>query len=267
MKKSLYLFGLLFTASIIFTSCNRNEQVVEITHNKFTILPNGLGSEYTIIYHIFDTNADGPNFAIIAGVHGPEEAGWLAALHIVENFDFSQGRFLIIPKVSPTAIEARNRYTAGYDLNRQFPGCSDGNTAQRVAAAVTEVLKNFEPDVIIDLHEARLGSDWESSQALVNTIIYSTLNPYTTELAREAVIFAVNAINDTYLIDCNRPFRPLGGAGSRGTTHREFSVKFNVPSFITETGRPDGGQYNPIDLRVQQQLFLVNALVYFFLKQ
>jgi len=263
------IVAMLFT--FVVAANERVTQAAELIHIKYSVVPNGLCDKHKINYHIFDTGVSGPNIVIIAGVHGNEPAGQQAAQHIVDNFDFTKGRFLIIPQSNPVATAANTREIDGENLNRMFPGSQTGNTAQRIAAVITEVIRGFGPCAIIDLHEARLpttndADSWANSQDLVNTIVYSRMNENILDKTREAVNFAINAINDTPLIDGQRPFRPLGGAGSVGTSHREFSVLFNAPSFITETGRqdPSGGIYNPLEIRKAQQLFLVNALVRFF---
>lgn len=267
MNKTLFM---VITA-IFFTFAVAANERAELIHIRHTVIPNGLCDKHKISYHIFDTGVPGPGIVIIAGVHGNEPAGQRAAQHIVDNFDFTKGRFLIVPQSNPVATVANTREVDGENLNRMFPGNQTGNTAQRIAAAITEVIRSFSPCAIIDLHEARLSrtndaDSWANSQDLVNTIVYSRVNENILDKTREAVNFAINAINDTSLIDGQRPFRPLGGYGSIGTSHREFSVLFNVPSFITETGRqdPSGGIYNPLEIREAQQLFLVHALVRFF---
>jgi len=252
------------------------EPIPELTHTISTMTPNGLDGAHTITYHTFDTGVPGPSIVIMAGVHGNEIAPPLAAQYIVDNFDFTKGRFLIIPKASPSAIQAGTRYTGGYghahNLNRQFPGNAQGNNAQRTAAAIIEIMTNFESDggidAIIDLHEARLASTWETSQELVNTILFCRTNEHTLEIMRNATNFAVDSINATNLIEGNRPFRLLEVDGSRGSTHREFPQIFNAPSFLTETGRQDPGNpqsiYNPVGVRKTQQLYLVKSLVEYF---
>ncbi|MCL2556802.1 MAG: succinylglutamate desuccinylase/aspartoacylase family protein [Firmicutes bacterium] len=235
---------------------------IETTHYEGRLKRYGMTYEHEITYHIFDTHHDGKNVVILAGIHGNEPAGWLAALYMVENFNFSNGRFLIIPKANPLAIYNHIRTVNGLDLNRHFPGNLYGNIAYQIAAAIVGLIEEFDPCIIIDLHEAMLSDGTWHSGTLPNSIGHSYMDG-TLDAAR----FAVQAINASEFSNPQRAFRVLSGNVTAGTVRRELASYFNVPVFLIETARPSdttGMPYNPLSLRARQQVFLVRSLLYFY---
>jgi len=225
-----------------------------IVHREGTIKRYDMTYEHMITYHIFDTNREGKNVVIIGGIHGNEPAGWQAAAYLVENFNFSSGRFLIIPKANPLAIYRNVRTIDGLDLNRHFLGDSYGNIAHQIAAVITYLIEQFNPCLIIDLHEA-------ISSTLANSIGH---NPC--PITKEAAHFAVGYINTSIYDDLQRPFRVLIGYGPIGSVRNELFLHFNVPVFLIETSRPnnEGLLHNPVERRIAQHVFLINALLYFY---
>ncbi|MCL2364511.1 MAG: succinylglutamate desuccinylase/aspartoacylase family protein [Defluviitaleaceae bacterium] len=232
------------------------EPAAAVTHYTNARIPHGLDERHKITYHLFDTQMPGPHIVIIAGIHGNEPAPRYAAQYIVDHFHFEQGRFLIIPVASLYAATHQTRNIQRDDLNRQFHNPDPrGNAAQRVAASIIDIITDFEPDAIIDLHKATPGR-------LVNTLVHHQDNPQTAALTRHAIQFATDAINDSALVNNvggNRPFREFPYENFPGTTSREFSYLFGVPSLLLETGL-----HHPMSLRVAQHLFLIDALVTFF---
>ena len=230
------------------------DQTPNVVHETNTIAPDGF-DKYAITYHIFRTGVPGPNVAIIAGVHGSERAGSEAAQYIVDNFDFTSGNFLIIPKATATAPNEWG--PGGQNLNRQFPGKPNGNAAQRVAAAITQMLDDFSPCVIIDFHEAY-------QDGFSNKILYWPDHEITSEKL-EAIKFVSDAINKTDLVGRHlglyggRDFGPARSKLVPGTTTREYTLRYNIPVFTTETCMS-----NRLDVRVDQIVFITNSLFEFF---
>jgi len=234
--------------------------VVDEEHNeKFTHETNIAAVDgfdrYAITYHIFITGVPGPNVALIGGVHGSERAGSEAAQYIVDNFDFPSGNFLIIPKATPTAPNEWG--PGGQNLNRSFPGNPNGNAAQRVAAAITQLLDDFSPCVIIDFHEAY-------QDGFSNKILYWPDHEVTSEKL-EAIEFVSDAINQTDLVGRHlgafggRDFGPARSKLVRGTTTQEYTLRYNVPVFTTETCMS-----NRLNVRIDQIVFITDTLFEFY---
>lgn len=98
---------------------------------------------------------------VTAGVHGDEGpwGAWAIRKFLMETpVEDLQGTLRIVPVANPYAMEAdaRNAPFDTLDLNRQFPGNSNGSHTERLAALLTQhALANV--DVAIDLHG---GGSW-----------------------------------------------------------------------------------------------------------
>ena len=99
-------------------------------------------------------NGDGPNVLVLAGNHGDEYEGQVAALRLIQELEPEQvsGRVTIIPVLSTAASKANTRlWPSGVNFNRSFPGSPDGPPNEQLADYLTRVL--FPPaDVVIDMH-------------------------------------------------------------------------------------------------------------------
>ncbi|MCL2587262.1 MAG: succinylglutamate desuccinylase/aspartoacylase family protein [Firmicutes bacterium] len=226
------------------------------TKQTFQVTKYDMTSAHEITYHIFDTGVTGARVAIIAGIHGNEPAGIYAAQEIVDNFNFFQGQFLIMPIAHPRAYDLGLRFPPGYsDLNRAFPGDPNGTLTQQIASVITEVMQDFNPDIIIDLHEASLSY-------LSGSVGHALLaRPY----FLSAQIAATKAINESGLTP-ELPFVALSagafGAGTLGQTITCLSDHLGVPVILTETTTVEFAL--PIERRIQQQVFLVQALAQYY---
>lgn len=185
---------------------------IENTVETWNILEN---SNYETTVYKFTSNVPGKKYAIVGGIHGDEVAGWKAALQLKERRDFT-GEVLIIPQASILACKREERYpgrglggivngVSYKDLNRNFPGDPNGNVTKQIAYAISETVKDFNPDVVVDLHESLRSSsssffDQDTSSRLGDLLIYG--NSWTS-LFTQSVI---EDYNDIYLKDGDYPF-------------------------------------------------------------
>lgn len=99
---------------------------------------------------------EGPCVAVFAGVHGDEVAGILALRTLLRErpFELSRGTLLVVPVANLLAFERGSRYSPDRrDLNRCFPGRSQGSPSARLARLLyREVVARA--DFCIDLHSA-----------------------------------------------------------------------------------------------------------------
>jgi len=245
---------LSFSTPVAFATTVEEEQGQTFIHETDSIVIEGF-ERYALTYHIFITGEPGPNIALIGGVHGGERAGSEAAQYIVDNFDFPGGNFLIIPKATPTAPGEWG--PGGHNLNRSFPGNPNGNAAQRIAAVITELLDDFSPCVIVDFHEAY-------RDGFSNKILFWPDHEVTSGKL-EAIRFVSDAINQTDLVGRHlgafggRDFGPARSKLVHGTSTREYTLRYNIPVFTTETCMS-----NRLDIRVDQILFITNTLFEFY---
>lgn len=282
MKKGRYfllLIGLLSSCGGLETSPSDSIQVSdsetvevsstqEITNTVETwkILEDSI---YETTVYKFTSNVPGKKCVIVGGIHGDEVAGWKAALILKEKRDFI-GEVLIVPQANIFACKRNERYPGRgdavngityKDLNRHFPGKADGNVTQQIAHAISETVINFDPDIVVDLHESLRSSssshfDSDTSSKLGDLLIYG--NSWTS-LFTQTVI---EDYNTSYLKDGDYPFGTDTYAPG-GSFNQYFGNYYEDRIVITvETTR----YYNSStpkdeDRRIEQQLELVNLIL------
>lgn len=105
---------------------------------------------------VFKFGDRGPHATILAGVHGDEWEGVLAARALVERLEDEEllGRVSVLPRSNPPALDLDSRLGPDREnLARSFPGDPEGNTTERVAAAIARKLIDG-TDLLVDLHSA-----------------------------------------------------------------------------------------------------------------
>lgn len=106
--------------------------------------------------HIRRGVEDGPVVFVTAALHGDEINGCGAVRQLIQDSDFQllRGSVLFVPVLNLPAFERHSRYLPDRrDLNRSFPGSSDGSLASRMAHAIfNDIVTRC--DYGIDLHTA-----------------------------------------------------------------------------------------------------------------
>ena len=97
---------------------------------------------------------DGPTVSILGGVHGDEYEGPISVLRLAREIQLGdvQGCIILLPSLHPPAIHQGSRLSPidQKDLNRVFPGRTDGSLSEQIANRVTlNVLGRS--DVVLDL--------------------------------------------------------------------------------------------------------------------
>ena len=96
----------------------------------------------------------GPRIMILGGVHGNEPGGWMAAESIAD-WQVERGSLLVFPRVNWRAAAVVERTLPGLgDLNRLYPGNVAGLPMARMAASIIEAGREFQPELLFDLHES-----------------------------------------------------------------------------------------------------------------
>ena len=99
-------------------------------------------------------NGTGPTVLVLAGNHGDEYEGQVAALRLLQELEAGQvtGRVIVVPVLSPAASKAVTRlWPSGANFNRSFPGSPDGSPNEQLADFLTRKLFPL-ADVVIDMH-------------------------------------------------------------------------------------------------------------------
>lgn len=188
-----------------------------ITNLWMDIVANGIGQDILVPVIVIRGRNDGPTMGVTAAVHGNE----LNGMSVIQRLcgcvdpDNLSGTLVGVPAVNiPSVLANDRRFMDGEDLNRIFPGKSDGNESQVYAHRIVErIIKQF--DYHIDLHTASFGR--------VNSH-YVRANMSVTEVARMA------KLQDPDII--------LDAVGADGTL-RWAAMELGIPSITVEVGDPD----------------------------
>ncbi len=100
----------------------------------------------------------GPTLAFIAGIHGDELNGVAIVRKIIDTINPSEikGTLVCLPAVNVWGLISTNRYMVdGRDLNRRFPGMSEGSFTSRIAHTIFGIIKRC--DYCVDFHTGTDG--------------------------------------------------------------------------------------------------------------
>jgi uncharacterized protein len=121
-----------------------------------TISENYAGSNVRIPLFIWRGKKKGPKVLVTAAVHGDEinGTGAIRQLIMTPSFELLAGTLILVPVVNLLGFERHSRYLPDRrDLNRCFPGTSEGSLASRFAKAFFDNIVR-RCDYAIDLHTA-----------------------------------------------------------------------------------------------------------------
>lgn len=114
------------------------------------------GKPFSLPMYLVNGAKEGPTLVVFGGIHAAEYASAAAALEIGQTLKAEEikGSVIVVPVVNQAGFPVRSIYTNpldGVNLNRVFPGKSDGDASEQIAAWLTaNVIK--QADVFIDLH-------------------------------------------------------------------------------------------------------------------
>jgi predicted deacylase len=129
--------------------------------------------------HVIHGKRAGPTVFVSAAVHGDEVMGVEIVRRMLQSslLENLRGTLMVVPIVNAFGFHNRSRYLPDRrDLNRSFPGSSEGSLASRLAGIfLGKVVKRC--DLGIDLHSAAIH------RTNLPQMRISTDNPRTLELA------------------------------------------------------------------------------------
>ncbi len=164
---------------------------------------------------------EGPTLVIFGGIHAAEYASAAAALEIGQSLNPAKirGQVIVVPVVNQAGFHVRSIYLNpmdGINLNRVFPGKTDGSPSEQIAAWLTEnVIK--QADYLIDLH----GGD------LIEALVPFTIFPETGDpIVDKASVELAQVFGIKYLV------RSVGKAGSTFSA----AAGGGVPAILVESG-------------------------------
>ncbi len=127
------------------------------------------------------THGDGTKrICIVTGTHGDELEGQMVCYEVAHRLQADLGKLNgtveIYPALNPLGIDTIQRGVPNFDLdmNRIFPGDSNGTMAEQAAFTIIEDLKGA--DLVIDIHSSNLYLR-ETPQVRINVLNEETLVP------------------------------------------------------------------------------------------
>ena len=125
-----------------------------IGHLALPKITNTAGWASTFVHIASIARGEGPTVLVLAGNHGDEYEGQVAAMRLLQELQPERvhGRVIVIPVLSPAASKAVTRnWPSGANFNRSFPGRPDGPPSEQLADFLTRVLFPL-ADIVIDMH-------------------------------------------------------------------------------------------------------------------
>ncbi len=178
-------------------------------------------------YFIIKGQKEGPLVIITAGIHGDETASWMAA-NILRNATIDCGKLIVFPKINIQAIKSRTRTAeGGLDLNRCFPGNSEGSPMEQLAFNLFTFISNQEPFAVIDLHES-LDFHIDKKEYLGQTVI-----GFQNEKSIWVGALVVEKLNKTITVEQENFF--LLNYPVKGSLSWAVGTKLDIISLIIET--------------------------------
>jgi len=131
----------------------------ETRHIRLPVSESYVSTSIEIPLTIINGISEGPIVFVCAASHGDECNGTAIARELIYGADHSnlRGVLVVAPVLNlPGFLRNERDLPDGRDLNRNFPGKPDGNSAQRIANAIfTKILQKC--DFGLDLHTASRG--------------------------------------------------------------------------------------------------------------
>ncbi len=219
--------------------------------DSFTLLA---GTEHETTGYVRTAAADGPTVVVVGGVHGNEVAGYRAAAQVVD-MPIERGRLVVVPRANAAAIENGTRNVpGGGDLNRKFP-VGEKPTSE-LARALWGVVRRYDPDVFIDLHESKGVYDGDIAGGVGQAIFHSRDAAAAAD-AREAAEY----LNQNYVDDATYNFTADLSNPAEDNLSGLFTYKVardtDAVSFLAETVS-DGPK---LATRVQWHERIVRSLI------
>lgn len=190
----------------------------------------------------------GPTVLIVGGTHGHEVAGWIAAQRMLD-FGIDRGKLYVIPRVNYRGVAARHRFIPGEsDLNRSYPGKSNGNTPDRLAYDVFEFVKEKKVQILLDLHES-FGYHLAEERSLGQSIII-----YPSDDTAFVGMEVVESLNQN-ISETLEKITLLQGpkAGSTAWASGKF---LGIQGYTLETAIP-----LPLEKRIEYQILMTRSIL------
>jgi len=209
------------------------------------------GTDYETPIYIIKTDCKKPTIMILAGTHGNEIAGIEATQHLKDDINIKKGTLIIIPRTNILACKNGLRnFPQNINLNRVYPGNLQGNLIEKLAYEIFGLMKNYNIDLLIDLHES-IEFYEKNNQNYGQTIVIDSNDDYLFNLSSSIV----EEMNEG-IIDNNNKYQvlvqPIEGSAAYSTHYQ-----LNIPAITFETCRK-----LPLSLRIEEHIKFIKIILF-----
>jgi hypothetical protein len=237
----------------------------------------GHGTEDETPFRVINSpdRVPGPVVMVVAGMHGNEGAGIIAARHVASYWYIQKGVLIVIEKLNVRGVKIMSRLvppgnglSESHDLNRAFPNDPSTLPTSPLAKLLWRLIQQVRPTVLVDLHEARsYFAGFSKTHELVNANVGSTTSKSrgsgsvskgnTIIASRDAEPLARVLANkaNTIIKDKEKQFLILVPPIEGGLANR-VSLEFHTRSLVCETTL-----LLPRETRVRHHLFFVSMIL------
>jgi len=179
---------------------------------------------------ILDSKKKGPVVWVVAAIHGDEVTGTetvLKLMRFLKQGELTKGKVYCVPILNPLGFEVVTRYepNESNDLNRCFPGNSNGDFGERIAYQIYNTIASTKPNLVIDLHT-------DTMESIPYIYLDHIINKTDKHLARKILKYSkISGIN--YFVENEND-----SIMSNNTITGSLLNKGKIPAFTIELGGP-----------------------------
>ena len=201
--------------------------------------------------YIIQTPIKRPIIMILAGIHGNEIAGIEATKYLEDNINIEKGTLIIIPRTNILACNKGLRnFPKDINLNRVYPGNAQGNSVEKLAYEVFSLMKSYDIDLLIDLHES-IEFYKKNPKNYGQTIVIDSHDDYLFNLSSSIV----EEMNER-IINISQKYEVLVDP-IKGSAAYSAHYQLSIPAMTFETCRR-----LPLSLRIDEHIKFVKIILF-----
>jgi len=209
-----------------------------------------VGTDYKTPVYIMKTDSKEPVIMIVAGTHGNEKAGIKAMEYLKDSLRIEKGTLIIIPRANILACEKNVRcFPVEINLNRAYPGNPQGNSIERLASEIFNLMKKYDINLLVDLHES-IEFYKKNPKNYGQTVVIDSDDDCLFELS----YFIVKEMNEGINEDSNK-YQVLVDPVKGSTTYCAY-YQLGIPALTFETCRK-----LPLSFRIEEQIKFVKIIL------
>ena len=210
-----------------------------------------VGTDYETPVYIIKTDDREPTIMTVAGTHGNEKAGIEAVEYLKDNIKIEKGTLIILPRANIVACEkAVRNFPPDINLNRVYPGNPQGNSIEKLACEIFNLMKQYDIDLLLDLHES-IEFYKKNPKNYGQTLVIDSDDDYLHSLSS----FIVEEMNKDIVEDSNKYQVLLDPV--KGSTAYSAYYQLGIPALTFETCRK-----LPLSFRINEHIKFLKIILY-----